>query len=146
MSERVYVADVVAADPTTLDRTYGSTHTDKLNHIGAQLGIYRQCSIGYHGECSVAEQIGDDCPCKCKCHVDPFHMVVTVGSFELAESVYTVRIVQGEIDLGWLAPGWIEGRDERWITIEPGAIEPLERLLREAHSKLPIQAAGETSD
>ncbi|ASR80675.1 hypothetical protein FDI41_gp44 [Arthrobacter phage Piccoletto] len=139
MTERHYVDEVVAADPSVIHRVssiYGETYTDKLNHIGAQLGVYRQCSIGYHSECSVAEQRGDDCPCACKCHVDPFHERVKVARLAVAQNVYKIEVETDEILLGWLAPHWNEGEAERWISIEPDAIEPLYEALRKARGKL----------
>ncbi|ALY09699.1 hypothetical protein MARTHA_46 [Arthrobacter phage Martha] len=137
MTERVFVADILA-ETVKPGHDIGqiANLTDCMVRIGAKHDVYRQCSIGWHLECSVRDQPGDDCPCMCKCHVDPFYMTVTVGRFALEDSVYTVRLQQGEIDLGWLAPGWIENQDERWITIEPAAIEPLEKLLREARSRI----------
>ncbi|ALY09372.1 hypothetical protein FDH48_gp43 [Arthrobacter phage Jawnski] len=146
--KRYYVDDVVAAEPQVIHRVssiYGETYTDKLNHIGAQLGVYRQCSIGYHGECSAEPRRGEDCPCACKCHVDPHFERVTVARFEVANCTYKIEIEQGEILLGWLAPNWIEGQDERWISIDPAAIVPLENALRQAHSRLPHQAPEGTS-
>ncbi|ASR84719.1 hypothetical protein FDI26_gp44 [Arthrobacter phage Beans] len=147
MSERYYVDEVVAADPDVLHKvstaaSAGGTYTDRLIEIGARLGINRQCSIGYHSECSVAEQRGDDCPCACKCHVDPFHEIVTIGRIAIAGSVYTVRIVQGEIDLGWLANGWIENQDERWATVEPEAIAAITSLLQQAQAHIERTATG----
>lgn len=38
--------------------------TDRIHRSGAALGRFRQCSIGWHDECS--DRQGDDC--KCPCH------------------------------------------------------------------------------
>ncbi|UVK62296.1 hypothetical protein SEA_NATHANVAAG_44 [Arthrobacter phage NathanVaag] len=143
--KRHYVDEVVAADPSVIHRVssiYGETYTDKLNHIGAQLGVYRQCAIGYHSQCSQAELRGEDNPCACKCHVDPFHETVIVGRVAIAGSIYTARVQQGEVDLGWLAPGWIEGQDERWITVEPEALPAINALLQQAQAHVERTATG----
>lgn len=36
-------------------------YTDRIIHEGAERGVFRQCSIGYHEECSDPD--GDDCRC-----------------------------------------------------------------------------------
>ena len=43
--------------------------TDRLLHMARIHGTYRQCSIGWHGECSQRDQ-GADAECNCICH-DP---------------------------------------------------------------------------
>lgn len=40
--------------------------TDELARAGHALGVFRQCSIGYHEECSDPE--GERC--KCVCHTE----------------------------------------------------------------------------
>ncbi|QIQ62858.1 hypothetical protein SEA_JKERNS_46 [Arthrobacter phage JKerns] len=151
MPERYYVDDVVAKDPSVIRLVRGvnivdsGTYTDRLIGLGAQLGIYRQCSIGYHGECSQRDTRGDDCECMCKCHVDPFYEIVTIGRMAVAGSVYTVRVLQGEIELGWLAEGWIENQDERWITVEPEALPAITALLQQAQAHIERTATGEAS-
>ncbi|ALF01255.1 hypothetical protein FDH47_gp44 [Arthrobacter phage Brent] len=146
--KRYYVDAVVAEDPSVIQLVRGvnvvdsGTYTDRLVQVGARLGIYRQCSIGYHGECSAEPQRGEDSPCACKCHVDPFHETVIVGRMGIAGSVYTVRVQQGEVDLGWLAPGWIEGQDERWITVEPEALPAINALLQQAAEHMNRTATG----
>jgi hypothetical protein len=46
-----------------------TTHawTDRLVRAGAALGVRRQCSIGYHRECS-ARADGPNAECRCTCH------------------------------------------------------------------------------
>lgn len=41
--------------------------TDRLVREGSALGVFRQCSIGWHGECS-ARHDGVDAECQCECH------------------------------------------------------------------------------
>lgn len=43
--------------------------TDRLLSLAARHGTYRQCSIGWHGECS-QRHLGADADCRCDCH-DP---------------------------------------------------------------------------
>lgn len=37
--------------------------TDEMIRVGRALGKFRQCSIGYHEECSDPD--GDECTCSC---------------------------------------------------------------------------------
>jgi hypothetical protein len=41
----------------------GDVYTDERIRAGAAMGIFRQCSIGYHFECS--DPPGDECRCRC---------------------------------------------------------------------------------
>ncbi|ALY10503.1 hypothetical protein TAEYOUNG_46 [Arthrobacter phage TaeYoung] len=144
MTERVFVADILA-ETVKPGHDIGqiANLTDCMVRIGAKHDVYRQCSIGWHLECSVRDQPGDDCPCMCKCHVSPFYETVTIGRMAIAGSVYTVRVMQGEIDLGWLADGWIENQDERWITVEPEALPAITALLQQAQAHIERTATGE---
>ena len=38
-------------------------YTDRLMKLAREHGTFRQCSIGWHGECS--DQYGDECNCSC---------------------------------------------------------------------------------
>ena len=40
--------------------------TDAMAREGARTGVNRQCSLGWHGECSDPE--GDECRCACHAH------------------------------------------------------------------------------
>ena len=136
--ERVFVRELWDADIEKMRKLYPiPSMTDALVQLGAEHGVYRQCSIGWHDECSQREDRSDDNPCMCKCHVDPFYGITTVGRVSVAESVYRVRVEQGEVMLGWLAPGWIENQDERWIKVEPGVIPAIWALLDQAAKTLP---------
>lgn len=42
--------------------------TNRINGEGASLGTYRQCSIGWHDECSQRFE-GEDAECRCACHL-----------------------------------------------------------------------------
>ncbi len=43
--------------------------TDEMSRAGALLGINRQCSIGWHEECSDRYEVGDTpSTCRCACH------------------------------------------------------------------------------
>lgn len=43
--------------------------TERLTREAAKNGVYRQCSVGWHEECSQRREPGPDCPCNCTCHV-----------------------------------------------------------------------------
>jgi hypothetical protein len=43
--------------------------TERLTRAAAKNGVYRQCSIGWHEDCSQRREPGPDCPCNCTCHV-----------------------------------------------------------------------------
>ena len=43
--------------------------TDRLIRTGMSLGLYRQCSIGYHEECS-NRYAGPEATCLCSCHAE----------------------------------------------------------------------------
>lgn len=43
--------------------------TDRLTKEAARHGVYRQCSIGWHAECSQRRTPGPSCPCNCSCHI-----------------------------------------------------------------------------
>lgn len=43
-------------------------YTERLIGLGQARGYWRQCSIGYHTECSVALGYADPGSCKCPCH------------------------------------------------------------------------------
>jgi len=70
--EPVTFADESAPDGDPAAET-DEQYTDRLIAEGAALGKNRQCSIGYHDECSDREDeththLG---VCKCECHLDP---------------------------------------------------------------------------
>jgi hypothetical protein len=44
--------------------------TERLTREAAKSGVYRQCSIGWHEDCSQRRKPGPDCPCNCSCHVE----------------------------------------------------------------------------
>jgi hypothetical protein len=44
--------------------------TERLTREAAKNGVYRQCSIGWHEECSQRRKPGPECPCNCTCHID----------------------------------------------------------------------------
>lgn len=43
--------------------------SNRLVAKGVEYGVYRQCSIGWHAECSQRQIVGESCPCRCYCHV-----------------------------------------------------------------------------
>lgn len=63
--ERVESPHVASPGPRP-DET-ADAWTDRLAREGAALGVRRQCSIGWHGECS-ARHDGADAECRCDCH------------------------------------------------------------------------------
>ncbi|QED11784.1 hypothetical protein SEA_BOSSLADY_46 [Arthrobacter phage BossLady] len=142
MTERIFVLDKL--NEKLGDRSINdvANQTDCMVRIGSQHGVYRQCSIGWHLECSAAEQRGDDCPCMCKCHVDPYFARQRIARLDINDSVYKIDVETGEIMLGWLAPGWIENADERWLSIEPDAIDALHEALIKARNELATGEAG----
>lgn len=68
MSERVNVRDIVGevAEGETLE-----VWSDRLMQAGRKAGVYRQCSLGWHDECSQRAHWGPGCECNCTCHVEP---------------------------------------------------------------------------
>lgn len=75
---RVFVKDLVpepdwesfGEDEAVKKLTLNSWSKD-LMQAGGEHGVYRQCSLGWHGECSQREHWGPDCECNCKCHIEP---------------------------------------------------------------------------
>lgn len=59
MSERV---NLTAKFPPHDDES-SADYTDRLLRQAREAGTFRQCSIGYHDECS--DQYGDECMCSC---------------------------------------------------------------------------------
>jgi hypothetical protein len=58
--------DTVASPVETEERLAGesmSAYTDRLARLGSERGVYRQCSIGWHYECS--DPRGQKCRCNC---------------------------------------------------------------------------------
>lgn len=45
--------------------------SNRLITEGGKRGVYRQCSLGWHLECSLRDEHGPDCLCQCVCHVKP---------------------------------------------------------------------------
>lgn len=45
--------------------------TDRLCREGAAIGVFRQCSIGWHDECSTRGD-GPNAECRCTCHLTAF--------------------------------------------------------------------------
>lgn len=58
-----------ADDLTWVDGVTVYQWTDRLVMAGAARGINRQCSIGYHNECSNRDD-GPAARCRCECHAE----------------------------------------------------------------------------
>lgn len=78
MSERVDVSTLVPepdwddyGEDEALKKMMLSSWSTDLMRTGSEHGVYRQCSLGWHGECSQREHWGPDCECNCTCHVEP---------------------------------------------------------------------------
>lgn len=67
--------------------------TDRLlAHAGAY-GTYRQCSIGWHDECS-QRHLGAESDCLCICHTPGYGMYTVEGHVEDGAAVVT-RVEEG---------------------------------------------------
>lgn len=49
----------------------GIAYANRLQEIGLSRGILRQCSLGWHDECSKRRNPASFIDCKCQCHGDP---------------------------------------------------------------------------
>lgn len=58
--------DLINLYPMKPDESEGAW-TDRLLHLSRIHGTYRQCSIGWHGECS-QRHLGTEGECNCICH------------------------------------------------------------------------------
>lgn len=86
--------------------------TDRILSHATEHGTYRQCSLGWHEECS-QRQLGADADCKCICH-EPKACYYTVEGHAEGGTVTVTRVeagkhhwppVPGEPDTAWAA--WI---------------------------------------
>ena len=59
--------------PESFPRNDGESReswTERITREAAKHGVYRQCSIGWHEECSQRRTPGPECPCNCTCHIE----------------------------------------------------------------------------
>lgn len=75
---RIYVKDLVPepdwdsfGENEAAKKLKLNSWSNDLMQTGGEHGVYRQCSLGWHGECSRRENWGPDCECQCRCHVEP---------------------------------------------------------------------------
>jgi hypothetical protein len=104
MTERVYVSELIPKEERDelQSRDDGlAAWTQRLFEAGSGTGVYRQCTLGWHGECSQRGVRGDDCECLCKCHVDPWYEERELATFEGGDSTYRLVRGQGETSLLW---------------------------------------------
>lgn len=71
-----------------------SAHTDRLLKHAREHGTNRQCSIGWHDECSEIDR-GDDADCNCLCHADGAEVYSVEGHAEGGE-VTVIRAERGK--------------------------------------------------
>lgn len=55
----------------------GEAWTNRLVREAIKHGVYRQCSIGWHDECSERKSPATDCLCNCTCHGAGAHEVAS---------------------------------------------------------------------
>lgn len=60
----------IQRDFPQLDGESDAAWTERLTREAARHGVYRQCSIGWHDECSQRRKPGPECPCNCSCHTE----------------------------------------------------------------------------
>lgn len=77
MSERVDVTALVPQLPGEDDLVW----TGRLLAASREAGTFRQCSIGWHEECS-QQQAGPDSECNCLCHADEAEVYSVEGDAE----------------------------------------------------------------
>jgi hypothetical protein len=128
MTDRIEVAALYGKAPSS----WGKSYTDWLSSKGRENGVNRQCSIGWHEECSDP----DGERCRCLCH-DGATMWTVEGHPEGADHVITRAEpgehrwppVEGEPEGTWAY--WVLALDEedagrrakvRWATEKPPAM------------------------
>lgn len=120
MSERVNIQDFVKREG---DEDL-AVWSQRLMDAGHKHGVYRQCSLGWHGECSQRSDHGPDCPCNCKCHVEPrtFDMDFFNETDSLASGVDRVKDYDGNL--------WTLAEYNSWRRAENVRYCDTEELLR----------------
>lgn len=91
--------------PSPRDGETADAWTDRLAREGAALGINRQCSIGWHGECSTRRD-GANAKCRCDCHDGHPERIVASG----CEVAYGCRVTYCDEDDGHLIVGHVPAR------------------------------------
>lgn len=66
LGPRINVPDTYPPDEDEGDIEW----SERLTHEGRKHGVYRQCSLGWHGECSQRDDWGPECECNCSCHIE----------------------------------------------------------------------------
>lgn len=105
-----------------------SAHTTRLLRHAREHGTNRQCSIGWHGECS-DRGLGEDADCNCICH-DPDATiysveghaedgVVTVIRAERGKQVWPPQDGEPETMWAW----WVYARSETEAALQGAAKE-----------------------
>jgi len=107
------------------DKGDGSVFTDRLLMAGVARGLNRQCSIGYHRECSDRDE-GADAACRCLCHVQEDDPPLWAGTDQhenqrLMAEVYTSRDKRRQVEL--------ETRDTSMIALNEADALSLGRAL-----------------
>lgn len=119
-NERVNVRDIVGemVEGGSID-----VWSKRLMVEGHKHGVYRQCSLGWHGECSQRREYGPDCECNCTCHVEPreFDMDVFDES-GVPEGVVEVEDYEGNT--------WVLSDETLWRRSKDVRYADWEALLR----------------
>lgn len=122
MSERVDIQSIVGPDPKEHETI--EVWSQRLLDEGHKHGVYRQCSLGWHGECSARRNHGPDCECNCICHVEPREFDMDVFD-ERDWSPEGVTRVVDYVGMTWtLVPG------SKWSRINQGDTFGWLELLR----------------
>ncbi|HVH52547.1 MAG TPA: hypothetical protein VNA32_00285 [Actinomycetota bacterium] len=105
------------------DTEHVDAWTQRLVFAGGQHHIYRQCSIGWHGECSQRELWGEACPCRCRCHIEA--RVWDMDLFDESEAPEGVTEVIDYVDYAWVL-----GEDGLWRSSVMARCLRWQQLLR----------------
>lgn len=104
--------------------------TDRLSRAGAGLGVNRQCSIGWHDECSDPE--GESC--QCKCHGEEAKAKqAAFGTFWAGQPAPTVPSIEQvetfsryDFTQGWeAAAAWYESQLPKFVDLTNAEINAL---------------------
>lgn len=130
-TNRVYTTDFFTEEEATaLDGAKPYGYTEALLQKASEHGIYRQCGIGYHDECSVRDQRGEDAECGCKCHVDERFEYRTLVKWEVEDYKFSVVLHDNLMYLKERPPHWSE-EDARVIHLSDADLPVLIEKLTE---------------
>lgn len=127
---RVFVKDLVPepdwesfGEDKAVKKLMMNSWSNDLMQAGGEHGVYRQCSLGWHGECSQREHWGPDCECNCRCHIEPR---------EFDWDVFDEESIPGEVNRvsDYEEHTWIRKEPDNWRQLGSDRESNTDGLLR----------------